>query len=285
MKRILSYGVLAALGVLMGCPIYGDNGGTTTGDCTINGCPTGQSCVINNGTASCVNNGSDAGQDSGPHAYTGCFADTECTADGGSGAKCLAGQTSNGTSEIQCTTASNQCADQTQCTTGKCVQGVCTPSCSSSNPCPTGFGCDTNGECTINTNPCNTPGGSCGGSGICIEQHCVSTCSTNSQCKNSEICVNGGCMPDQQPVFTCTTEGQQAECATGSICLRHNCYIRCDVNPNACTTPQFMVCKSVTLQSGTYQVCGSSTNLGSDCDPTIGKNCPNMGVCIDGYCH
>jgi len=34
-----------------------------------------------------------------------------------------------------------------------------------------------------------------------------------------------------------------------------------------------------------YDVCGSATNLGSDCDPTIGKNCPGTGVCIDGYCH
>jgi hypothetical protein len=32
-------------------------------------------------------------------------------------------------------------------------------------------------------------------------------------------------------------------------------------------------------------VCGSSTNLGSQCDPTSGLACPNSGVCIDGYCH
>jgi hypothetical protein len=293
MKRILSFGVVAALGVLMGCPIYGGDDSHTRpdGDCTTNGCPDGYSCTISDGVASCVaNNGVDSGPpDSGPHPYSGCFADTDCTADGGTGAKCLAGQTSGGAADIQCTSASNQCADETQCTSGNCVQGVCTPACSATNPCPTGFACDSNNECTINASPCAVPGGSCsvgGSNGICVEQHCVSTCTTSSTCGNGLECVNGGCMPVQQPVFTCTTEGQQAECANGSICLRHNCYISCAVDANACATAdQFNICKSVTTSSGTYQVCGSSTTLGSDCDPTVGKNCPNSGVCIDGYCH
>jgi hypothetical protein len=93
-------------------------------------------------------------------------------------------------------------------------------------------------------------------------------------------------MPDQLPHFTCNQEGVQDVCASGSICLRHNCYISCAGNPNACqTADQFNLCKSVTTDTGTYQVCGSSTNLGSDCDPTVGKNCPNSGICIDGYCH
>ena len=33
MKRILSFGVLAGLGVMLGCPIYSDNGGGNTGGC------------------------------------------------------------------------------------------------------------------------------------------------------------------------------------------------------------------------------------------------------------
>ena len=289
MKRILSLGVVGALGVLMGCPIYGDDSNTQPQDCTVVGCPAGELCTINNSVASCVPINHDGGTtDAGPHPYSGCFADTDCSTSG-PGTKCLAGTDSSNNNIISCTTVSNLCADETQCTSGNCVQGVCTPSCATS-ACPTGFTCDSNKECTINTTPCTVPGGACGSNGICIEQHCVDKCGTGNSCATGLECVNGGCMPHQQPTFICSTEGVQAECATGSICLRHNCYISCAGNPNTCSTAdQFNVCKAVTVAegdaSGSYQVCGSNTNLGSDCDPTIGKNCPNSGVCIDGYCH
>jgi hypothetical protein len=46
----------------------------------------------------------------------------------------------------------------------------------------------------------------------------------------------------------------------------------------------FPLCKPVTTSSGTYDVCGSSTNLGNQCDPTQGMNCSGSEVCIDGYC-
>jgi hypothetical protein len=300
MKRFIPFGVLAALGVMLGCPLYGGDGhgngncssstqcpiGETCnpqntcqqGDCTQTGCVSGSTCTIENGNAICVaNTTGDSGTDAGPHPYSGCFADTDC-AIAGTGSKCL---------NAQCTTPPNQCADLTQCGLNEqCVQGVCTPTCSGTMTCPTGFSCDSNSECTGNPTACTVPGGACGSNGICIEQHCVAQCGTGDKCSNGLVCVNGGCMPNQLPSFTCTTEGVQAECATGSICLRHNCYISCAANPNACqTASEFNVCKTVTTTSGSYQVCGSSTNLGSDCDPTIGKNCPANGVCIDGYCH
>ncbi len=303
MKRILSIGVLAGLGVMLGCPIYPDNNGTTTnpgcsspsqcskgqtcaldgtcqpGDCTQNGCVTGYTCKVQGGAASCVaTGGNDAGTDSGP-AYSGCFTDTDC-ASGGAGSKCL---------NATCTPPANQCADQTQCSAGEqCVQGACTPSCSGTLACPNGYACDTsNGVCTQNPSPCTTPGGSCGSGGICVEGHCDTKCGTNNTCANGLVCVNGGCMPNEKPNFVCNQEGVQDACASGSICLRHNCYISCSPSDaNACkTADQFNVCKTVTTQSGSYNVCGSATNLGSDCDPTIGKNCPGTGVCIDGYCH
>jgi hypothetical protein len=300
MKRIFSVGVVSALAVLLGCPIYGDAGGSTIqcssssecqagftcgtggtcqqGDCRMTGCATG-TCTFENQNWTCVASNTDGGNDSGNHPYSGCFQDSDCTSDGGAGAKCL---------NAKCTAPANQCADQTQCAMGEqCVQGVCTPSCSASVACPTGYACDmTNGVCTGNSTPCSVPGGTCGGSDICIEQHCVVPCGTSSSCSNGLVCVNGGCQPDQLPHFTCTQEGVQDVCASGSICLRHNCYISCVGNANICqTASEFKVCKTVTTQSGSYQVCGSNTNLGSDCDPTIGKNCPASGVCIDGYCH
>ncbi len=300
MKRILPFGVLAALGVMLGCPIYGDGGSTIQqtcnssndcqvgwtcnsanvcqqGDCTQTGCNTGFTCTIQNGTASCVANTTSDGGNDGASPYSGCFADTDC-ASLGAGSKCL---------NATCTAPPNQCADETQCATGEqCVQGACTPSCSATVACPTGYSCDTNGVCTGNPAACTTPGGTCGSGGICIEQHCDTPCGAGNTCAQGLVCVNGGCMPNEKPSFLCVTEGVQDACATGSICLRHECYISCATDANACkTADQFNLCKTVTTQSGSYQVCGSATNLGSDCDPTIGKNCPGTGICIDGYCH
>lgn len=300
MKRILSFGVIAGLGVMLGCPIYSDNGGgggptgctssndcssgetcgvggtCEPGDCSTTGCVSGYTCKVQNGTASCVANG-DGGTDSGPAPYSGCFADGDCSTLG-AGAKCL---------NATCTAPADQCADETQCGANEqCVQGVCTPSCGGTAACPSGYSCDSNSVCTGNPDACTVPGGSCGNNGICIEGHCDTKCGLNNTCSNGLVCVNGGCMPAEKPNFICNVEGQQDACATGSICLRHNCYISCVGNANACATAdQFNVCKSVTTTTGTYNVCGSDSNLGSDCDPTIGKNCPASGICIDGYCH
>jgi hypothetical protein len=99
--------------------------------------------------------------------------------------------------------------------------------------------------------------------------------------------VEGGCTPDQQPVFTCGTDGVQDNCQAGSICLRHSCYIACsaDAGADACkNADKFNQCKAVTTTSGTHNVCGSTDNLGTDCDPTQGKNCATPLICIDGYC-
>ncbi len=280
MKRILSYGVVAGLGVMLGCPIYGDDGTTVQQtDCTQVGCDPGFTCKLQDGNATCVPN---SGSDAGPSPYSGCFADTDCTTGdaGGTGYKCL---------NAKCTAPADQCADETQCGANEqCVQGVCTPSCSTTTTCSSGYSCDSNnGVCTGNPNACTVPGGACGSNGICIEGHCDSKCGPNNSCGTGLVCVNGGCMPNEKANFICTgTDGTQSECSSGSICLRHNCYISCAGNPNACATAdQFNICKSVTTTSGSFNVCGSASNLGSDCDPTIGKNCAGAGVCIDGYCH
>ncbi len=319
MKRVLSF-VVGAFGVALlgGCPIYGSGGGNCSvnsdcgsggmcvdgtcqpnnssqctspsqcpsgstcnssgfcesGNCTQTGCVSGYSCVIQNGTASCV-----ATTDGGPPPYSGCFSDSDCTGTG-AGSKCL---------NSVCTAPANQCADATQCAANEqCVQGVCTPSCSSTVACPSGYSCDlTNGVCTGNPNPCTLGGNQCTGGTVCVQQHCDTACGPNNACSNGLVCINGGCMPNQKPNFICNTEGVQDNCAAGSICLRHECYISCSPSdPNACkTADQFNICKSVTTSTGTYNVCGSSTNLGNQCDPTQGLNCPNSGICIDGYCH
>ena len=98
---------------------------------------------------------------------------------------------------------------------------------------------------------------------------------------------SGGCTPDEKPVFTCAKDGAQDACQAGSICLRHSCYIACDADAgaDACKSADtFNVCKAVTTASGSHSVCGSATNLGSECDPTQNKACASPLVCIDGFC-
>ena len=244
------------------------------GDCSTSGCPSQFVCKLESGTPQCVAIGSGGG-DGG--VTSTCKSDTDCPTPAGS--KCLDGA---------CVAPADQCADQTQCPGGEqCVQGACTPSCNANTPCPTGYSCDTaKGVCTGNPSPCTTSA-SCNSGAVCVEQHCVAPCGAGFTCPSGEVCIDGGCTPDQKPQFTCNTEGTQDACQSGSICLRHSCYIACnaDAGADACkTADQFNVCKSVTTSTGTYSVCGSSSNLGTDCDPTQGKNCADPLVCIDGYC-
>jgi hypothetical protein len=150
--------------------------------------------------------------------------------------------------------------------------------------------------CTGNPNPCGGDGGqACSTGTTCVDQHCVPDCKTGADgaasCATGLICVDNGCIPDQAPKFLCQTDGQQDNCATGSICLHHNCYIACTLADGGADgggtcqhADQFNVCKAVQTSTGTYDVCGSSTNLGNQCDPTQGENCMSPAICIDGYC-
>ncbi len=320
MKRIVTFVSFAVAGIaLFGCPIYGDDGAASrscrttsdcasnatcqqgrcvtnnsactqptdcpqgsvcgtdgncrTGDCVQNGCVSGYVCKLQGGVATCVATNPPP-NDGGPG--TECMTDSTCVPTKGAGAKCL-----NGT----CVAAADQCSDATQCQGGyQCVQGVCTPSCSAQKPCPTGYSCDIQkGVCTGNPTPCSSSS-QCNGN-VCVQGHCVTPCSGNS-CGTGLVCVGGGCIPDQKPQFVCATEGMQDACKMGSLCLHHNCYIGCDSDASMpCkNADQFNICKSVTTISGTYSVCGSSTNLGNEGDPTQGKNCNGGLICIDGYC-
>jgi hypothetical protein len=280
-------------------------------DCSVTGCPAGQVCKLANGVAQCVTlgggedggGGSDAAGDSASSGDGGttsegggdasgdgsvslaCNADSDCTT---AGSKCIDGQ---------CTTQLHLCSDGSQCNASgsACVDGVCEAHCSGSIPCPTGYSCDlTRDVCNINPSTCLGSGASsCLGGTTCVESHCVPPCSTSDAgpaCPSGQVCVNGGCIPDQGASFACTNDGQSGQlattCAANSICLHHDCYAACDADagPSSAQCGPGQGCKSVTIETGTYSVCGTSTTLGSDCDPAQGKYCSGGKVCVDGFC-
>ncbi len=299
-------------------PDSGTEDGSTqdaTTDCSTTGCQAGFTCTVTNGTAQCLPSpdGSvalDGGHRDSGHAhdagvdaftlppFTGCTNNSQCTAEAGAGAACLDGQ---------CVAAANQCFDSTQCpfvnnVQEECVQGVCTPACTDGS-CPAGYSCDTSTSvCTGNPTPCGAAdgGAACAKGTTCVDEHCVPDCNrpdggggdAPGTCSISgDVCVDNGCIPQQTPVFVCAgADGTRSTCAASSICLHHNCYIACEVDAgadggNSCAkADNFNVCKPVTTSSGTYDVCGSSTNLGNECNPTEGQNCLSPAICIDGYC-
>ncbi|HWL85957.1 MAG TPA: hypothetical protein VNO21_09155, partial [Polyangiaceae bacterium] len=155
--------------------------------------------------------------------------------------------------------------------------------CSSNNDCPNGYSCQNNycvrgsggGDCSVNGCP---PGETCKLAGGTLQ--CV-----GSGSGDGGVAGDGGAADASTNL--CEKEGVQDACASGSVCLNHNCYIACaaDAGANACKgADKFNVCKPVAATSGTYYICGSDSNLGNECDTSKGRNCPSPQVCIDGYC-
>src|SRR5262249_53409842 len=109
-----------------------------------------------------------------------------------------------------------------------------------------------------------------------------------------DVWTENGCIPNQGATFNCTTEGQMGtgsgvlgvSCAGGAICLHHDCWISCDSNPNACASQAILnQCKPVTSSGSTYDVCGSTQNLGNQCGAGANNmTCAGANICIDGYC-
>jgi hypothetical protein len=254
-------------------------------DCSQMGCPQGEVCRFSNQQWQCVSLGGDdggddassAGDDSG--AQIGCNSNSDCAAS----EKCVEGT---------CTAAADLCFDEIQCgASQRCVDGLCTTTCDQTHACPTGYGCDTQrGVCRVNVSPCTINNPTCPGGTLCVEDHCVAPCATtNNPCAAGLTCVNGGCIQNEAPApAVCTTEGVQAQCAPGNLCVHHVCYQSCamDAGSSTCTTDPYTQCKAVTTQSGTYDVCGSALNLGGVCDLTRGIACAqSSAVCMDGFCN
>jgi len=210
-----------------------------------------------------------------------CNADATCTG----GAKCIDGR---------CTPPSELCADTTQCVVAgeACVNGVCVPRCSGATPCPGGYDCDyTRGVCQSSLTGCVT-NGQCRPGAVCVEARCVAPCApadTGPGCSAGQACVNGGCIPDEraQPI-ECLNDGETGALATACadsshICVHGHCYLGCSADGGGCTDPA-TACKNVKIAPGTFMVCATASNLGSDCDPRTGVACASGLLCVDGYC-
>lgn len=211
-----------------------------------------------------------------PENPAACGEDADCSAQG-SGYLCVSGI---------CTAPADQCFDQTQCPANdKCVDGKCTPSCTADADCGASYTCNvTLGICTIPAVPCVITNDCGGPDSVCVNGACVPR-SDGATCPAGSVWVENGCIPNQSASFVCGVDGQQDVCADGSLCLHHSCYISCESpNDTACDAlpSSLNQCKPVTTVSGPHQVCGSSTNLGNECYPTLA--CEAGKFCIDGYC-
>ncbi len=167
---------------------------------------------------------------------------------------------------------------------GDCVNYTC----NSSNDCPSGYSCQ-GYYCVRGGGDCQISG--CPYGETCKLQGGVLQCVGNG---DGGAPIDAGPAPDAAPdsgpdaaSYVCKTEGVQDACTAGSICLNHNCYIACSpsAGANACKgADKYNTCKQVFATSGNYYICGSDTNLGTECDLSKGKDCTRPAVCIDGYC-
>jgi hypothetical protein len=239
---------------------------STVTDCRATGCISGYTCATASSGYLCTSTDANA-----------CVADADCPAKTGAGSLCLGGV---------CKAPKDLCSDSTQCKAGaSCVDGRCTPTCAAA--CAEGYACDSA------TNLCTGAGAAtCSASETKVNGRCVKSAATDGSCPTGTVSVAGGCVVDDRPVFFCdqagTADGTQDKCSAGSICLHHNCYVSCDpaVATSCAAVDKFNVCKQVTSSAGPKNVCGSSTNLGTECDPTATppKTCAVGKLCIDGFC-
>jgi len=202
-------------------------------------------------------------------------ADSQCA---NTGAKCVDGL---------CTQQDQLCSDGTQCLASgeTCVDGLCLPTCSGSVACPAGYACDFNRDVVQRKPAPCTSSATCTGGSVCVESHCAAPCGavdSGAQCASGpgvrQRRVHPG--PAGAVHLLDRRDGRALSRATGT-CVHGDCYVACP-DGGGCSGDA-PVCKQVPGNKGIYAVCGTSSDLGSECNPAVGSYC-SAGLCIDGYC-
>ncbi len=259
-------GVLLALpmiALLPGCPIYTGNH-TSDPECRRDrDCSSGEVCAEGR-----------------------CMPSSICTRDNDCG--------SNEICESRtCVPGSRTCRTHGDCTIGSyCDDGSCVPSdtCTTDGECTDGFWCDYRGTCVPRPDDACRTQADCASSTLCIEGYCrdrVETCELDRHCA-SGICVNNECTP------TCTTD---PECSAGDTCQSGLCR-----PANECTTSSNCNVGEHCVDGRCLPDCqtsGSTCSAGSYCatedrfcrpdwvpTPFCDENsdCRGGRKCVDGVC-
>lgn len=155
-----------------------------------------------------------------------------------------------------------ECLEDANCPEGEiCVDGTCTAPCEP-------LTCGESGDCGTSLRdgtPC-----------VCIDGECNEReCSSDADCPDGEICVDGVCVPRCQP-SQCGADG---DCAPGCICVGGSCRdAECGPN-NPC--PSGQVCINGRCFPDTDPPTGSCSSIFCGADGDCGPGC----VCISGQCY
>jgi hypothetical protein len=184
-------------------------------------------------------------------------------------------------SDKDCTVSSTNKCD---CKETNTCNGTSSGGCTSSAQCGAGQTCGRDDACHAEN--CVAVG--CPGSQVCKLENGTATCQPSGSSSGgvTDGGPNDGAISDaSQPTEICNGDGVQSTCSAGSLCVRGGCYISCEADASdACKYSDHLnVCKAVSAYGKTLHLCGSATDVGSDCD-VDGSTCAAGFICIDGRC-
>jgi hypothetical protein len=259
-------------------------------DCSVNGCPSGQVCVLAGGVATCQTRsfGSDAGtsQDSTPPTYDA-PSESSLPTDGSSegatdGSSSPEASLPDAPSDGALTSEASDGALSSEASTG---DGGTSPEASASIACNAGGDCSVgsycvDGQCLSQGQLCSD-GSQCAVAGdSCVDGFCVPTCSASVPCPAGFQCSFslGVCNLNPSPC----TGGSASSCLGGAVCVESHCVPPCSTDDGGAACPAGQVCINggcLPDQKAVF-TChndGSSGQLANSCDTS--------SVCLHHDCY
>lgn len=215
---------------------------------------------------------------SGEGNNTGYCWDGNCGGSGGYAPGCY--------SSAECS-QNETCGNDGQCHSGDCTIWGCSSGVCVIDPSSQTANCVQGGTGGANTGGSTNVGGAGGattGSGGAGGATTTTSGSGGAGGATTTTSGSGGA-GGSAPAPTCTVEGQQGECAAGSICLHNLCWISCETpNEGICAQQQTLnTCQVAIDQNKTlHNVCGDAVS-GTEC--SIPSQLCAAGLdCVNGYC-